>query len=152
MLCLLMLSYAQYSRSHRASSRSDANSDHQMTHRRRCSLPRRLVELGRGRGAADVRRLLSHVRDLSHLRRIFIRNGCSDAPRHCHSVASRPRATVPFMSWRGVPPTADDVSTAPTHSPATVVTFISRKGAVPENDGVRFRASATTPSRAMAVF
>jgi len=151
MLCLLMLSYAKYSRSHRALSRSDAKSDHQMTHRRRCSLPRPLVELGRGRGAADGRRLLSHVRDLIHLRRIIIRNGCSDAPGHCHSVASRPRAAVPFMSWRGVPPTDVDDKPAPTHPPATVVTSISGKGAVPENDFVRFRASATSPSRAMAV-
>ena len=132
--------------------RSDANSDHQMTHRRRCSLPRRLVEIGRGRGAADGRRLLSHVSDVSHLRRIIIRNGCSDAPRHCHSVASRPRAAVPFMNWGGAPPTAVDDLPALTHPPATVVTFIAGKGAVPENDGVSFRASATTPSRAVTVF
>jgi len=51
-----------------------------------------------------------------------------------------------------VPPTAVDDLPAPTHPPATVVTFISGKGAVPANDGVSFRASATTPSRAVAVF
>jgi len=151
-MCLLMLSYAQYSRSHRACSPSDANSDHQVTHRRRCFFPRRLIDLGRGWGAAYGRRVLSHVRDLRHLRRIIFRHGCSDTPRHCHPVASRLRAAVPFMSWGGVPPTAAEDLPAPTHPPATVVTFTSSKCAVPENDGVTFHASTTTPSTAVAVF
>ena len=150
-LCLLMLSYAQYSGSHRAWSRSDANSDHQMTHRRRCSLPRHQVDLERGQYAADGRRLLSHVRDFRHPR-IIIQHGCSDAPRHCHPVASRPRATAPFMSWGGGPPTSLEDIPAPTHRPATVDTFTSSKGAVPANDGVSFHAPVTTPSRAVVVF
>jgi len=147
-----MLSYAQYARSHRACSQRDANSDHQMPHRRHCFLPRRLVDLGRGRGAADGRRLLSHVRDIHHPGRIIVRYGCSDAPSHCHIFASRPRAAVPSMVWRGVPPTTAEDIPAPTHPPATVVTFTSGKGAVPGNDRVSFHTSATTPSRAVAVF
>ena len=147
-----MLSYAQYSRIHRACSRSDANSDHQMTHCHRWSLPRRLLDLERGRRAAGGRRLLSQVRDLRHTRSIIIRLKCCDAPRHCHPVASRPEAAVPFLSWGGVPPTAAEYLPAPTHHPATVVTFTPGKGAVPANDGVSFHASATSPSRAAAVF
>jgi len=56
------------------------------------------------------------------------------------------------MNWGGAPPTAVDDLPALTHPPATVVTCIAGKGAVPENDGVSFRASATTPSRAVTVF
>jgi len=55
------------------------------------------------------------------------------------------------MSWGCVPPNAAEHLPAPTQHPATVVTLTSGKGAVPENDGVSFHASATTPSRAVAV-
>jgi len=123
-----------------------------MTQRRLCSLPRRLADLGRSRGAADGRRLLSHVRDLRHPRRIIIRHGYCGAPRHCHPVASRPQAAVPFMSWVGVPPTAVEYLPAVVDPPATVVTFTSGTGAVPENDGVSFHASEIFPSRAVVVF
>jgi len=105
-LCWLLLSYAQCSRRHRACSRGDANSDQQMSRRRRRFLPSSLVDLGWSRGAADGRRLLSHVRVLRHPRRIIIRHGCGEAPHDCHLVASRPRAAVPSLSWGGVPPTA----------------------------------------------
>jgi len=55
------------------------------------------------------------------------------------------------MSWGGVPPTAAKHLPAPTQPLATVVTLTSRKGAVPENDGVSFHSFGTTPSRAVAV-
>ena len=58
---------------------------------------------------------------------------------------------MPFISWGGVPPTAAEHIPAPTKPPATVVTLTSGKGAVPENDGFSFHASAPTPSRAVAV-
>jgi len=149
---LLMLSYARYSRSHNACSRSDASGDHQMTQRSRPSLPSRLVDLGLGRGAADGRRLLSHVRDLGHPRRNINRQECSDAARHCHLVISRSRVPLPSIGWSAVPPTAAEDQPSPTHWPATFVTFTSGKGAVPENGGVKLHASATTPCRAVAVF
>ena len=123
-----------------------------MTHCHRWSLPRRLIDLERGRGAAYGRRLLSQVPGLRHLRRIIIRHGCSDTPGLCHPVASRPRTAVPFMIWDGVARTAAEYLRAPAHPPATVVTCTSGKGVVPANDGVSFHASATTPSRAVAVF
>ena len=59
---------------------------------------------------------------------------------------------MPFLSWLGVPQKAAEYLPAPTHHPATVVTFTPGKGAVPANDGVSFHASATSPSRAAAVF
>jgi len=58
---------------------------------------------------------------------------------------------VLFMSWGGVPPTAAEHLPASTQLPATVVALTSGKDAVPENDGICFHASATTPSRAVAV-
>jgi len=147
-----MLSYAQYSRSQRACSRGDAISDHQMTHRRRWSLPRGLLDLGRGRGTADGRRLLAHVRNPGHPQRIITRHGCGDAPRHCNLDDSRSRAAVPSMNWGGVPPTGAEDLPSPTYPGATVVTFTSGKGAVPASDGVSFHASATAPSRAVTEF
>jgi len=55
------------------------------------------------------------------------------------------------MSWGGVPPTAVEHLPAPTQPRGTVLTLTLGKSAVPENDGVSFHASATTPSRAVAV-
>jgi len=59
---------------------------------------------------------------------------------------------VPFLSWLGVPQKAAEYLPAPTHHPATVVSFTPEKGAVPENDGVSSHASTTSLSRAVAVF
>jgi len=56
------------------------------------------------------------------------------------------------MSWVGVPPTAVEYLPAVVDPPATVVTFTSGTGAVPENDGVSFHASEIFPSRAVVVF
>jgi len=56
------------------------------------------------------------------------------------------------MSWGGVPPTAVEFLLAHNHPPATVVTFTSGTGAVPENDGFSFHASETFPNRAVVVF
>jgi len=91
------------------------------------------------------------MRDFRHPRRSIIRHGCSDAPGIYHLGASRPQAAAPFISCGGVPTTAAEDLLAPTHAPATVVTLTSGNGAVPENGGVRFQASATTPSRTVAV-
>jgi len=59
---------------------------------------------------------------------------------------------VPSTSCSGVPTTAAENLPPPTHPPATVVMFTLGKDVVPENDGVSFHASATSPSRAVAVF
>jgi len=82
----------------------------------------------RGPGAADGRRMLSHVRNLRHPRRIIVRHGLGDAPRHCHLVARRPRAAVPTLSWGGVPPTAAEDIPARIYLPATVVAFFLGQG------------------------
>jgi len=91
-----MLRYAQYSRIHKAWSQSDANCDHKMPHSCRCSLLRRLVDLRRGRGAADGCRLESYVLDLRHPGALSFDTGAAALPapavlssaapeRPCHS-------------------------------------------------------------------